>query len=133
MRRTKFILALLILPFTPLIIVGAIVKIAVMVFYCGWDGIEKKYQKVLFPALLIILLPTLCQANGQLYPPGFIVDAADERINHNYSEIPNNSTIRKSRTVQYIFNDTDSINARKQRQFDTVKIADSWATYGRNK
>lgn len=91
--------------------------------------------------LTLILLPALANANGQLFSPGFIVDAADERIHG--AEIkrgemakPDKSTAYSQNTAapnRYIFNDTDSINARKQRQFDTVKIADSWATYGRNK
>lgn len=32
--------------------------------------------------LTIVLLPALANANGQLFRSGFIVDAADERLNH---------------------------------------------------
>lgn len=67
--------------------------------------------------LTLILLPTLCQANGQLYPPGFIQDAADERLHG--SEIGTSAHDAKVRVLphyhqsQYVFNDAASVSDRE--------------------
>lgn len=41
----RYLLALFIVPFLPLIIVGAIAKMALMIAYFGWDKVEKLYME----------------------------------------------------------------------------------------
>lgn len=57
--------------------------------------------------ILIILLPTLCQANGIKYRDGFIQDAADERLVANikpktvHKDIGHSQTVHKTLIPQY--------------------------------